>query len=376
MINKMNSPIKILQIGMTSNIGGLETYLMEQFNNIDKSKVHYDFVNITGEYEIVYKDEILSAGSKIYNIQSRHTNPIKHYWQWCRLLSKVAREYKAIVLNSNSLVYIFPLFAARLFSIPMRIIHSHNAGFEVKNSKLRSMVIAMNRILMNYSATDYFACSEKAGQWMFQGKKKFSCIHNAIDTTPYIFNKTVREQKRMELGLSNELVIGHVGRFSYQKNHEKVIEIFNTLHKKQSNSTLLLIGGGIDSEGTIAEVKQQVNEYGIEYAVKFLGMRSDVPQLMQAMDAFILPSRFEGLGLVGIEAQAAGLPCFFSDTITRELEVTDLCHFIELGASSEVWAQTILDEVGIQRKDMSKAIATAGYDIKTEIKKLEAFYQK
>ena len=136
---------------------------MEQFHNIDKSKVHYDFVNITGEYEIVYKDEILSTGSKIYNIQSRHTNPIKHYWQWCKLLSKVAGAYKAIVLNSNSLGYIFPLFIARLFGIPMRIMHSHNAGFEVKITKLRAMMIEMNKILMNFSATDYFACSEKAG---------------------------------------------------------------------------------------------------------------------------------------------------------------------------------------------------------------------
>ncbi len=368
------SKVKVLQIGMTSNIGGLETYLMEQFNNIDKSKIHYDFVNITGEHDIVYKEEILSAGSKIYNIQSRHTNPIKHYWQWCRLLSKVAGEYKAIVLNSNSLVYIFPLFVAKLFGIPMRIMHSHNSGSEVKINKIRAMVMEFNRILMYYSVTDYFACSEKAGQWMFNGKRNFICVHNAIDTSPYIYNRAIREKKRFEIGVSDELVIGHIGRFSYQKNHEKVIEIFNELHKKQPRSVLMLIGGGIDSESTIAKVKKQVKEYGIEDAVKFLGMRNDVPQLMQAMDAFLLPSHFEGLCLVGIEAQAAGLPCFFSDTITRELEITDLCHFIDLEASSDVWAQHILDGVDVQRKDMSTAIENAGYDIKTEIKKIEAFY--
>ncbi len=372
----MKNLVKVLQIGMTSNIGGMETYLMEQFNHIDKNKVQYDFVNITGETDIVFKDKIEAAGSKVYNIQSRHTNPIKHYWQWCKLLRNVGKEYKAIVLNTCQLGYIFPIFAAKLFGIPMRIVHSHNAGNEIDVGLLRAVMIFINRVLMRVSATDYFACSKKAGQWMFKGRHDFLCIRNAIDSLPYRFDVNMRRQIRNKLGLTDELVIGHVGRFFYQKNHKKVIEVFSEVHKRHPNSVLLLVGEGVDSEGYIGEAKRQVEKYGIKEAVRFLGMRTDVPQLMQAMDAFLLPSHFEGLCLVGIEAQAACLPCFFSSKITREVAITELCQFIDLDADSGIWAQKILDGTGIERYDMTAAIAKAGYDIKTEIGKMEDYYMK
>ena len=137
-------PIRVLQIGMTKNIGGLETYLMQQFRHLDKSKVVYDFVNITGEYDIVFRTEIESAGSRIFEVKSRHSNPIRHYWQWIKLLYQISPDYKAIVLNSNSIIYVFPLVAARFFGIPMRVIHSHNSGFEQSIGILRSFLIKLN----------------------------------------------------------------------------------------------------------------------------------------------------------------------------------------------------------------------------------------
>lgn len=367
--------IKVLQIGMTSNIGGLETYLMQQFDHIDKNKLQYDFVNITAEKDIVYKEKIITQGSKIYNIKSRHSNPIRHYWQWCKLLDSIKGEYKAIVLNSNSLAYIFPLFAAKFFDIPTRIMHSHNSGFEGKVSSLRKLVIVFNRVLMNCCVTKYFACSEKAGRWMF-GNKDFTIIHNAIDIRPYCYNEVKRNVVRKQLGLGDRFVIGHVGRFTYQKNHEQVIEIFNAVYKEKPDAVLLLVGDAVDDSAFLQNIKRKVLQYGLKNAVKFLGMRTDVPDLMQAMDAFLLPSRFEGLCLVGIEAQSSGLPCFFSDTITRELEITDLCHFIGLDKAPEEWAKYILENSPIERRDMSKEISDAGYDIKTEVKKIERIYRE
>ncbi len=372
----MKKVVKVLQIGMTSNMGGLETYLMQQFRHLDTTRVHYDFVNITAERPIVFQEEIEAAGSQVYGVTARHRNPIKHYWQWCVLLWRSAKQYDAIVLNSNGLTYIFPLFAAKLFGISMRVLHSHNAGFEKKVGLARSLLIAVNRCLMKYSVTDYFACSEAAGRWMFGEGQTYRCIHNAIDPEPFIFDSIRRDKVRAELRLEDRFVVGHVGRFAYQKYHKKVIDIFREIHRRNPAAVLLLVGdAGNEGEKFLADAHRQVQEYGLEEAVRFLGMRQDVPDLMQAMDIFLLPSRFEGLCLVGVEAQTAGLPCFFSDTITREIAITDLTHFISLDASPVQWAAEILKTSAAERKDMSREIEKAGYDIHTEIQKVERLYE-
>lgn len=368
------NPVKILQIGMTSNIGGLETYLMQQFDCINSAKLKYDFVNITSENEIVFKDKILGSGSKIYNICSRHKNPLKHYWQWTNLLIDVSKEYKAIVLNSNSLEYVFPMFIAKIFGIPLRIMHSHNSGFEHPIGLKRKVLIFLNRMLMNFSVTDYFACSNSAGKWMFGNNKLFYVIHNAIDSDKFIFDIEKKNLVQEKLNLTGQFVIGHVGRFTYQKNHEFLIKIFNEFHKLNNDSKLLLVGNYVGDDFYWNKAKEYVVKLGLSDKVLFLGMRNDIPDLMQAMDCFVLPSKFEGLPLVGVEAQAAGLPCFFSDTITNELGITDLAHFISLDTAPAKWAEKILQNGNIYRKNMSKEISAAGYDIKTEIKKIEDFY--
>lgn len=371
---RKRSPVHVLQIGMTRNIGGLETYLMQQFEHIDKNLIRYDFVNITGEYDIAFADKIKQEGSSIYNICSRHKNPILHYWQWVKLLKKYKGEYKAIVLNTNSLEYVFPIFIAKFFNIPMRVIHSHNAGFGKKIGIVRKMLIAFNKFLLSFGATHYFACSQKAGEWMFGKKKKFIIVHNAIDVEKYKYDLQIRQKKRKELGIEDKFVVGHIGRFVYQKNHEFLIDIFSKLHEILPETELLLIGDAVENKTYLNETKRKVKDLGLEKNVKFLGMRNDVSELMQAMDCFILPSRFEGLPLVGIEAQAAGLPCYFSDKITEEVKVTDLVSFIFLDESPKIWAKEVVKSRRFERKDTSKEVIEAGYDINTEIKKMEEFY--
>ncbi|MDO4921921.1 MAG: glycosyltransferase family 1 protein [Phascolarctobacterium sp.] len=366
----MNNKVKILQIGMTRNIGGLETYLMQQFDNIDKNKLQYDFVNITSEYDIVFRDKIVKKGSRIYNILSRHKNPIRHYWQWIKLLSNVGKQYKGIILNSNSLTYIYPLFIAKFFGISIRVLHSHNAGFEGKVSLFRKSLIYLNRILMDYSVTDYFACSDKAGQWMFPSKD-YRVIHNAIDPEPYCFDSKRRNKIRMENGLVGKFVVGHVGRFTYQKNQEFLIRLWQKFSEIYPASLLLLVGSG-EKEAEIKRLAQTLKLNNILY----LGQREDVPELMQAMDCFVLPSHFEGLCLVGIEAQAAGLPCFFADKITREVGITRLANFISLNEPDK-WISAMGEcKDTTKRKNMLNEVTTAGYDINLEIKNMEAIYLK
>ena len=360
---------------MTKNIGGLETYLMQQFDHLDKTKVTYDFVNITSEDEIVFKDKILQASSHIYGVRSRHSNPIRHYWQWIILLHRIAKNYKAIVLNSNSITYVFPIFIARFFGIPMRIMHSHNSGFEQEIGFAKKAVMKMNRCLLKWGATDYFACSQLAGKWMFGEKTPFTVIPNAIDCSKFCFDSEIRNEMRKSLHIEDKFVVGHVGRFTYQKNHGFLIDVFNEIHKINPKAVLLLIGDAVGNMSYYEKAKQKVQQYGLTGCVQFLGMRNDVPLLMQAMDCFVFPSKFEGLGIVGVEAQAAGLPCFFSDTITQELGITKLAHFISLNESPAKWAEIILNNRKTERKDMQPEIAAEGYDVKYEIHKLEKIYQ-
>ncbi|WP_303063580.1 glycosyltransferase family 1 protein [Acidaminococcus massiliensis] len=369
-----SQPIRVLQIGMTKNIGGLETYLMQQFDHLDKSKVIYDFVNITSEYEIVFKDKILKAGGRIYRVRSRHSNPIRHYWQWIKLLHRIAGDYKAIVLNSNSITYVFPIFIARFFGIPMRIMHSHNSGFEQKIGIGKKMIMAMNRILLKWGATDYFACSNLAGRWMFGPNARFTVIPNAIDCDKLKFDEDTRNKVRADLNLQDHFVVGHVGRFTFQKNHTFLIDVFNEIHRIQKNSVLMLIGDAVEDLTYLNQTKEKVRKLGIEDAILILGMRDDVPQLMQAMDCFVLPSRFEGLPVVGIEAQAAGLPCYFSDTITREVGITESAHFLPIQNNENQWAKSILQGTACNREEANAKVVQAGFDIATVIKKVEDMY--
>lgn len=365
---------RILQVGMTNNIGGLETYLLQQFNNLNKDRLIYDFVNVTINDHIVFENELIKNGSIIYNICSRRKNPVKHYLQWILLFLKYKKKYTGIVLNALSLEYVFPVFMAKIFGINIRIIHSHNSGFENKINIERKFLISFNKILLNFSATDYWACSQKAGEWMFGENKKFTIIHNAIDSKNYKFDLEKRDNLRKSLNIENKFVIGHVGRFAYQKNHEFLINVFYELQKIEPASVLMLVGSSVNDDEFLIKAKEQVKNLNIENKILFLGMRNDVPDLMQAMDCFILPSRFEGLPLVAVEAQSAGLKSYLSDVITDEVKITDLVEFISLKEAPEHWAKQILSNRDYIRKDMTDEIRKAGYDIKTEIKKIEKFY--
>lgn len=370
MINRESRRLRVLQVGMTRNLGGIETYLIEQFRHLDKSTIDYDFVNITGEYSICYEDEILASGSKIFKVVSRHKNPLLHYWQWFNILSQNKGVYDVIVLNTNSLEYVFPLVLGKIFGIPVRVIHSHNSGFENKQGLARRLLVGMNKKLLAWSANLRFACSQFAGQWMFKDNP-YHVIYNAIDIHKYDADLIVREETRNALGLHTELTLLHVGRFSYQKNHSFLLDIFKEVHAIQPDSVLLLVGDTTEESEFLTEVKRKIKEYGLANAVRLLGRRDDVNKIMQAADVLVMPSFFEGLTVVGIEAQASDLPLLLSDTVTKELELLPSTQFISLEAGPTAWAEAIVNSKQHNRQSRYEELKAAGYDIENETERVE-----
>lgn len=370
MTNREPHVLRVLQVGMTRNLGGIETYLIEQFRHLDKSKIDYDFVNITGEYSICYEDEILASGSKIFKVVSRHKNPLLHYWQWFNILLQHKGVYDVIVLNTNSLEYVFPLVLGKVFGIPVRVIHSHNSGFENKQGLARRLLVGMNKKLLAWSANLRFACSQFAGQWMFKDNP-YHVIYNAIDIHKYDANLAVRDEMRQALNLDTALTLLHVGRFSYQKNHSFLLDIFKEVHSIQPDSVLLLVGDTTEESEFLTEVKRKIKAYGLEHVVRLLGRRDDVNKIMQAADVLVMSSFFEGLTVVGIEAQASDLPLLLSDTVTKELGLLPSTQFISLEAGPTAWAKAIVNSKQHNRQSRYEELKAAGYDIGNETERVE-----
>ena len=370
MTNRESRGLRVLQVGMTRNLDGIETYLIEQFRHLDKSKIDYDFVNITGEYSICYEDEILASGSKIFKVVSRHKNPLLHYWQWFNILLQNKGVYDVIVLNTNSLEYVFPLVLGKIFGIPVRVIHSHNSGFENKQGLARRLLVGMNKKLLAWSANLRFACSQFAGQWMFKDNP-YHVIYNAIDIHKYDADLAVRDEMRQALNLDTALTLLHVGRFSYQKNHSFLLDIFKEVHSIQPDSVLLLVGDTTEESEFLTEVKRKIKAYGLENVVRLLGRRDDVNKIMQAADVLVMPSFFEGLTVVGIEAQASDLPLLLSDTVTKELGLLPSTQFISLEAGPTAWAEAIVNSKQHNRQSRYEELKAAGYDIGNETERVE-----
>lgn len=363
-----STPILILQMVTIMNRGGLETMLMNYYRNIDRSKIQFDFIVHRREAG-AFDEEIKSLGGNIYYLPSITLKHLPFYFKYLHKFLVEHREYKTIHCHLDSLSAL-PLLIAKKVGVPVRIVHSHTNNFD-KNFK--ENIRSLAKRLIKYLATDFMGCSNGAVRFMFGNNiKNYKIINNAIEVDKFSYNPEKREVVRNDLCINkNCLVIGNVGRFDYPKNHEFLIDIFYEIYKSNKNSLLMLVG---DGNGRV-NIERKVKLLGLENVVRLLGVRSDIPDLMQAMDVFVMPSRYEGLPVVSIEAQASGLPCFFSDTITNEVSVTDDCHFIGLDKSPKQWANQITSIPLINRQNTVGLIRKAGFDISIESKKLFKYYK-
>lgn len=361
----MKKVIRVLHIINGMGSGGAEMVIMNWYRHIDREKVQFDFLLRTKNN--IYTNEIKELGGRIYYMPSFPKNALQNYVETNKFL-RSHLEYSIIHVHGNALIYMIALEIGKKTNIPCRIMHSHNTKAA---SKIYAIIHYINKLRIKNLATDYLACSEAAGKWMF-GSIEFSTIKNAIEINKFKFNKKIRNSYREKLNIVNKLVIGNVARFLPSKNHKFLLEVFYEIQKKNENSVLLLIGEG----ETQPEIRKKVNELKINNKVIFLGRRSDVNCLMQAMDVFIFPSFFEGLGITLIEAQSSGLPCIASDVIPKESKVTNDIKYISLKSSAKYWADKALQFVQKERRDNSMEIQKTGYDIESVTLTMQKFYLK
>ena len=357
--------MRVLQVVTNMDRGGLETMLMNYYRHIDRTKVQFDFLTHRQE-RAAYDDEIEALGGKIYRLP-RLIPWSKHYLSALDAFFTNHPEYKVIHVHQDCLSSIILKVAAK-HGVPVRIAHSHNANQD-RDIKYPVKLFYM-RSIPKY-ATHLLACSAAAGDWMFRGAP-YQLFANATDTSKFSFSAARAVEMRGKLGISkNTLVIGHVGRFWAQKNHTFLIDIFSQIAAKESNSRLLLIGNG----GRFEEIQEKVKALNLADKVIFTGVRVDIPDLMQAMDIFVLPSLYEGLPVTMVEAQASGLPCVISDKVPPECIITEgLVDVLPLSADPKTWAETILEKREVPRTDRQSEIAAHGFDITTEAVKLQEFY--
>lgn len=360
--------VRILQIGMHDNLGGVENFIMNYYKNIDRQLIQFDFVNIYNK--MCYEEEIKEMGGNIYNIKNVKKNPFKYYNQLKKIL--IENNYEIVHINLLSLANILPIIAAKRAKVHHIILHSHNGG--TPKGILRKILNKINqKIIMKDPNFELWACSDVAGKWMF-GNKKFTIIDNAIETEKFEYNETKREDIRKKLKIdNNELVIGHVGRFQEQKNHTFLIDIFNEIHRKRDNSKLLLIGDG----ELRSNIEAKIKEMNLENNVILLGIVNNTADYYQVMDVFLLPSLFEGLPIVSIEAQSSRLLCVMSESITREAKIISSTQFISLEESSKQWADTILNLYDKYDRNSEKSKnEIERYNVKNRTKELQNLYLK
>ncbi len=363
----MDNKVKVLHVIGSMNCGGAEMMLMNLYHNIDRQKVQFDFVEHTNE-RALYDDEIEKLGGKIYHCPRFTGKNYFEYRKWWNVFFKDdGRQYDIIHghIGSSAAIYLKCAKENGTYTIA----HSHNTK---GTWSFKEMVYRLLSKRVVGVADAFFACSKAAGQDRFGRNTTFHVLNNAIDTEKYLFSEQIREEVRHELGIKDEFVMGHVGRFNYQKNHEFLIDIFAELIRKGNNNIkLLLVGDGEEKE----HIKNKVEKLNLLEKVIFVGIRSDVERLLQAMDIFVFPSLFEGLPVSIVEAQAAGLRCVISNKVSTECIITkDLVTTRDLAESVTSWAQHILDRIDYVRRNTYDEIKNHGFDIAETTRWLEEFY--
>lgn len=362
----MGSKIKVLQVGLGNNPGGIESCILNYHRHINLQEVQFDYADIYGN-GLAHQEEILALGGKIHTLPNYKQHPLEAARKFERLLK--LGEYDIVHLNMLSAANLIHVTTACKLMKHKVIVHCHNSA--VPPGTIRKILNKVNMRKLRSLPVEKWACSVVAGKWMWG--KEFSrenVIYNAIDEEKFRRNPQSRREIRKIFGFSEQdIVMGFVGRFATQKNVLFIPEVLAALKKKSANYKILFVGDG--ELGT--ELKQKIREYGLGDSVGFAGVVNDTAPYYSAMDGFLLPSLFEGLAIVALEAQAAGLQCFVSDGISPETNITNTMEYLSLEAGAEKWAETIAHKLDKSPQEVS---FPNEYKIKHAAKKLEERYRE
>lgn len=357
-------------------VGGIQTLLIELIDQFLASGQPCELLLLDDGEHYDLEDEVRTR-IPVHKLEGIWVRKPQDYLRYSRAVGRFFAEhhdYRAVHLNSGPKN--FPILrSAKRYGIPVRIAHAHNTGFQTSSSVERLLGTCLKAPLRRY-ANVYLACSDRAGEWMFGSRQmkagRVTVLPNGIPLGEFAFSQEVRQEVRAEWQAGVEtLVVGHVGRFTTQKNHGLLLDIFAELHRERPDSILVLAG-----IGELQDVaRRKADDLGLAQAVRFLGFRSDVARLLQGMDVFVMPSLYEGFPVTGVEAQATGLPCLFSDTITRDVSILDAVEYLSLDAPLGHWAESIERLAGSSsRASAWEALAKKGYDVRTMAERLIRIY--
>ena len=349
---------KILCIAASMDTGGAETFLMKIFRGIDREKWHMDFC-VTKKERGFYDDEIEKGGSKIFRITQKTDNMKKFKKELAAVIKE--NQYDVVFRSGASCFTAIDLWVAKKCGVKVRVLRSSNAG--TMQGKLQQLINVFCRGMLTRAANVKMAPSMLAAEYTFGKRRahKHACIlNNGLDISRFVFNAETRENTRKALGLDDKFIVGHVGRLSGQKNHKYLLDIFYEFQKRRDDAVLILIGTG-ELEG---DIRAKAEGLGIADKVHFLGVRSNVPDYLMAMDMMVFPSLFEGMPNVIVEAQTTGLPCLIADTITKEVLVTDRVRMLSLFDPAEKWAEEMeKTDFATDRQAYAEQMRAAGYEI-------------
>jgi glycosyltransferase EpsF len=357
---------RVLHVVGTMNRGGAETFIMNILRNIDREKFEFYFLCFN-DNKSDYDDEIAALGATVVHVSDvKKAGIVKHIGD----IRKVIRNYQIDIVHAHtSYNMVFSLIAARLEGVCGRLSHSHSTGPKVPTTFTRKIYVLVSRSLINYTATARLACGVGAGE-TFYGDREYSIIHNGIDIKKFTYNKFKRDRIRKDLNIDKDtVVLIHVGRFFEVKNHAFLLDVFYEYQKINNNSRLILIGDGPLREAA----EEKAKSLGIADSVSFMGLRTDTSELYNIADMFVMPSLYEGLPLVLIEAQANGLVCLVSDSIDKNAKLTKYIKFCSLSKNAKTWAEHIV-KTSLLRTEGGEQLAGSAYDMTVGIKDIEKIY--
>lgn len=356
--------VRILNVIGGVGYGGAETFLMNIYRRLDKKKYQFDFLICEKPSKDSYQQEIEQMGGRIYIVPPKSEGFFKNMSAIYYIVKK--GQYKIVWRHTHNMFKALDLLAAKMAGAQHMILHSHNTNGSGTEQVLGKLCKPFSR----FYVTERFACGIEAGRCLF-GKQSFQIIHNGVDSARFSYNQETRNAYREKFGFyENKLVVGHVGRFVKEKNHIFLLDIFRAVLEKQPDAGLVLAGTG----NLQSEIERKAEQLRIRDKVYFLGARNDVAELMQMMDVFLMPSLWEGLPVVLIEAQAADLPCLAADSIDSSVKILSDFSFCSLADTPEMWADRLLALYRRERKSRIQEMIAADYDSEKIVRRLEEIF--